>query len=74
MLNRMLDDDAGGLSFLAYINSIRLSETCQLLSSDTQRTVNVIADEVGLTPRNLRRLFVEQYGMTLTEFRDGFRK
>ena len=28
-----------------------------------------IAEQVGLTPRNLRRLFQDQYGITPTEYR-----
>ena len=69
VLNQLLTDYADGQSFPAYINSIRLSEACRLLSEDSKKTVNAIAEEVGLTPRNLRRLFVDQYGMTPTEYR-----
>ena len=69
VLNQLLTDYADGQSFPAYINSIRLSEACRLLSEQPAMTVNAIAEEVGLTPRNLRRLFVDQYGMTPTEFR-----
>ena len=71
VLNQLLTDYADGQSFPAYINSIRLSEACRLLSEDSKKTVNAIAEEVGLTPRNLRRLFVDQYGMTPTEYRNG---
>ena len=71
VLNQLLSDYADGQSFPAYINSIRLSEACRLLSEDSKKTVNAIAEEVGLTPRNLRRLFVDQYGMTPTEYRNG---
>ena len=69
VLNQLLSDYADGQSFPAYINSIRLSEACRLLSEQPAKTVNAIAEEVGLTPRNLRRLFVDQYGMTPSEFR-----
>ena len=69
-LNQLLTDYAGGQSFPAYINAIRLSEACRLLSTEPDKTVNAIADEVGLSPRNLRRLFVDQYGITPTEYRD----
>ena len=71
VLNQLLTDYADGQSFPAYINSIRLSEACRLLSEQPAKTVNAIAEEVGLTPRNLRRLFVDQYGMTPTEYRKG---
>ncbi|MBQ9191833.1 MAG: AraC family transcriptional regulator [Bacteroidaceae bacterium] len=70
VLNQLLTDFADGQSFPAYINSIRLSEACRLLSDQPAMTVNAIAEEVGLTPRNLRRLFVDQYGMTPSEFRE----
>ena len=73
VLNQMLTDHANGLSFPAYINSIRLTEACRLLKDEPAKTVNAIADEVGLMPRNLRRLFVEQYGMTPTEYREGLK-
>ena len=71
VLNQLLTDYADGQSFPAYINNIRLSEACRLLSEQPDKTVNAIAEEVGLTPRNLRRLFVDQYGMTPTEYRNG---
>jgi len=69
VLNQLLTDYADGQSFPAYINSIRLTEACRLLSEQPAKTVNAIAEDVGLTPRNLRRLFVDQYGMTPTEYR-----
>ena len=69
VLNQLLSDYANGQSFPAYINSIRLSEACRLLSEQPDMTVNAIAEEVGLAPRNLRRLFVDQYGMTPSEYR-----
>ncbi|MBR2290742.1 MAG: AraC family transcriptional regulator, partial [Prevotella sp.] len=71
VLNQLLTDYADGQSFPAYINSIRLSEACRLLREQPAKTVNAIAEEVGLTPRNLRRLFVDQYGMTPSEYRNG---
>ena len=69
VLNQLLTDYADGQSFPSYINGIRLSEACRLLSEQPAKTVNAIAEEVGLTPRNLRRLFVDQYGMTPSEYR-----
>ncbi len=69
VLAKLVTDNTGAQSFPAYINGIRLSEACRLLTSNPSMTVNAIADEVGLSPRNLRRLFVERYGMTPTEYR-----
>ena len=68
-LSQLLSEHTNGLSFPAYINSIRLSEACRLLSEQPQITVVAVAAEVGLTLRNLRKLFSEQYGMTPTEYR-----
>ena len=68
-LNQMLNEHAGGLSFPSYINQMRLSEACRLLTEQPHVTVATVADEVGLTLRNLRKLFSEQYGMTPTEYR-----
>ena len=71
VLNQLLTDYANGQSFPTYINRIRLSEACRLLAAEPDKTVNAIAEEVGLSPRNLRRLFVDQYGMAPTEYRQG---
>ena len=70
VLNQLLTTHAGGQSFPNYINGIRLSEACRLLREDPKNTVVAIAGEVGLSPRYLRRLFFEQYGVTPTEYRD----
>lgn len=71
VLNQLLTTHAGGQSFPNYINGIRLSEACRLLRDEPAKTVVAIADEVGLSPRYLRRLFFEQYGVTPTEYRAG---
>jgi AraC-like DNA-binding protein len=71
MLNQLLTTQAGGQSFPNYINGIRLSEACRLLREDPAKTIVAIADEVGLSPRYLRRLFFVQYGVTPTEYRAG---
>ena len=39
------------------------------MKEEPSKTVVAIADEVGLSPRYLRRLFFEQYGVTPTEYR-----
>ena len=69
VLNQLINEhsDAGSVSTL--INSIRLQEACRLLGAYPHMTVNAIAEQVGLTPRNLRRLFQDQYGITPTEYR-----
>ena len=69
VLNQLLATNADGQSFPNYINGIRLSEACRLLRDEPAKTVVAIDDEVGLSPRYLRRLFFEQYGVTPTEFR-----
>ena len=71
VLNQLLTTHASGQSFPNYINGIRLSEACRLLKEEPSKTVVTIADEVGLSPRYLRRLFFEQYGVTPTEYRAG---
>ena len=71
VLNQLLATNADGQSFPNYINGIRLSEACRLLRDEPTKTVVAIADEVGLSPRYLRRLFFEQYGVTPTEYRAG---
>ncbi|MBQ9169489.1 MAG: AraC family transcriptional regulator [Bacteroidaceae bacterium] len=74
MLNQLLADFAGAPSFPIYINSIRLSKACSLLKTEPAKTVNAIAEEVGLSPRNLRRLFILQYGITPTEYRQSLQE
>lgn len=68
-LSQLLQDHTGGLSLPQYINQIRLNEACRLLREQPQMTVAAVAAEVGLTLRNLRKIFSEQYGMTPTEYR-----
>ena len=74
VLNKLLTDHADGLSFPAYINGIRIAEACRLLRDERQMTVTAIAENVGLTVRNMRKIFSEQYGMTPTEFRNSNRE
>ena len=73
-INQLLNKYAGGISIPAYLNDIRLSEACRMLREDSETTVAAIADQVGLTLRNLQRLFREQYGMTPTEYRSSHNK
>lgn len=68
-INQLLNRFAGGISIPAYLNNIRLSEACKMLREQPEATVSSVADQVGLTPRNLQRLFREQYGMSPSEYR-----
>ena len=69
VLNQLINEHSEATSVSTLINSIRLQEACRLLTADPNMTVNAIAEQVGLTPRNLRRLFQDQYGITPTEYR-----
>lgn len=68
-INYLLNKFAGGISIPAYLNNIRLSEACRLLREQPEATVSYVADQVGLSLRNLQRLFREQYGMSPSECR-----
>ena len=68
-LNQLLNKFAGGVSIPVYLNDIRLSEACRMLREQPEASVAFVADQVGLTPRNLQRLFREQYGMSPSEYR-----
>ena len=69
-LTQILNNYAGGLSFPNYINTLRLEDACRLLQEQPDATINSIAEQVGLTPRNFRRLFTDRYAMTPTEYRN----
>ena len=47
----------------------RLSEACKMLREQPDLTIPEVAKAVGLTPRNLEKLFRDQYGMSLTEYK-----
>lgn len=68
-INQLLNKFAGGVSIPTYLNNIRLSEACKMLREQPELTVSAVADQVGLTLRNLQRLFREQYGMSPSEYR-----
>ena len=68
-INYLLNKFAGGISIPVYLNNIRLSEACRLLREQPEATVSYVADQVGLSLRNLQRLFREQYGMSPSEYR-----
>lgn len=50
-------------------NDIRLSKVCKLLREQPDMSINAIAKEVGLTPKNLQKLFHEQFGISPTEYK-----
>lgn len=68
-INQLLYQFANGISIPTWLNNIRLSEACRMLREQPEMTVSAIADEVGLTLKNLQRLFRQQYGMSPTEYR-----
>ena len=71
MLNDILAEHTGGLSFPQYVNTIRLEETLRLLRDDPATTISAIATHVGFTPANLREQFKRKYGMTPVEYRQN---
>ena len=68
-INQLLDKYAGGSSIPSYLNDIRLSEACKILREQPDTTISDVANQVGLTLRNLQRLFREQYGTSPSEYR-----
>jgi len=58
-----------GNSFTDFVNQIRVSKACQLLT-ETDKYISTICYEVGFnTVANFNRRFSELRGMTPTEFR-----
>ena len=47
----------------------RISEACKLIREQPDMTIPEVAKAVGLTPRNLEKIFRDQYGMSLTEYK-----
>lgn len=70
-LNELLSAFAGGDSFPAYINSIRLEEAVRELRDNPERTILAIAESIGFTPANFRLQFKQRYGMTPQEYRES---
>ena len=70
-LNAILSSNTNGLSFPQWLNNIRLERACDMLQNEPGMTVSDIAEAVGLTPDNLRRIFRQQYGITPSEYREG---
>ena len=57
-----------------YENEKCLLEACRLLRENPDMKVADVAKKVGLTPRNLQKLFRERYTMSLTEYRLSHKK
>jgi len=70
-LNGLLSAYAGGQSFTAYINGLRLEDALRLLQEKPELSLRDIAEAVGFTPANFREQFKRQYGMTPTEYRQN---
>lgn len=68
MLNDLLTEHTGGLSFPQYVNTIRLEEALYLLRDEPAKPLSAIASEVGFTPANFREQFKRKYGMTPGEY------
>lgn len=73
-LNQMLNVYANGLSFPAYVNTIRLKIACEMLRQEPNKTVTAIAEEVGLTQHNLHRLFKQHFNQTPMQYRQAHSK
>ena len=70
-LNDLLAVHAGGLSFTAYINAMRLEDAVRLLKEEPEMSLSKIAENVGFTPATFRDQFKRQFGMTPTEYRQS---
>ena len=68
VLNDLLAEYTGGLSFPQYVNDIRLNEVLRLLHDEPAKTISAIATEVGFSPANLREQFRRKYGVTPGEY------
>lgn len=69
-LGHLLKLYANGKTFPSYINSIRLENVCQLLTT-TNDSISDIAEKVGLMQHNLHRIFKAQYGLTPKQYRES---
>lgn len=70
-LNDLFQAYAGGQSFTAYINGIRMQDAIRLIQKEPETPISAIAEAVGFTPANFREQFKRQYGMTPTEYRQN---
>ena len=70
-LNDLLAAHAGGQSFTAYINTMRLEDAVRRLREKPEMSLTEIAKNVGFTPSTFRDQFKRQFGMTPTEYRQN---
>ena len=70
-LNELLAVHAGGQSFTAYINAMRLEDAVRLLHDESELSITEIAENVGFTPSTFRDQFKRRFGMTPTEYRQN---
>ena len=70
-LSDLLAVHAGGQSFPAYINAIRMEDAVRLLREEPEMSLTDIAKNVGFTPPTFRDQFKRQFGMTPTEYRQN---
>ena len=72
-LTPILHEALGDVANLSdYINSKRIAHACQLLRQQPQMNIDTIALESGFsTPRNFRRCFKSQTGMSPAEYRES---
>ncbi len=70
-LNELLSAYAGGDSFPAYINTLRLEEAVHQLRENPERTLLAIAESTGFTAANFRLQFKQRFGMTPQEYREN---
>ena len=70
-MNDLFSAFAGGQSFTAYINNLRLQDAVRLLQDEPEHSISDIAEAVGFSPATLREQFKHQYGMTPTEYRQN---
>jgi AraC-like DNA-binding protein len=60
-----------GLTFIEYINTLRLQHARNMLVNNNNITIDIIADESGFASRaTFYRLFYRQYGISPGEFRN----
>ena len=70
-LNDLLTVHAGGQSFPAYINAMRLDDAVRLLREEPEMSLTDIAETVGFSLSTFRDQFKRQFGMTPTEYRQN---
>jgi AraC-like DNA-binding protein len=50
-------------------NDVHISKACKILREHPDMKAADVAKKVGLSLRNLQKLFREQYGISMTEYR-----